>query len=167
MGWDTGITREALQPGDEIFGNIVNHFYSRLEYNAVGSPYRIKKIERVWNPALHNKYKKLFLEQEDWTGGLYYHGTPTIKNIENIICNNFDRFVPALNGRKFGEGIYFSEKPEVAITYSGVTQQLLLCHVLHGEQVDGTGGTALHWTTGSSTTVVGLWRGTACCTLWS
>ena len=114
MGWDTGITWEALQPGDEMFGNIVNHFYSRLEYNAVGSPYRIEKIERVWNPALHNKYKKLFLEQEDWTGGLYYHGTPTIKNIQNIICNNFDRFVPALNGRKFGEGIYFSEKPEVA-----------------------------------------------------
>ena len=48
---------------------------------------------------------------------LLFHGTPQ-KNVESILKNNFDTSIIA-NGRACGNGVYFSECPDVSIGYSG------------------------------------------------
>ena len=46
--------------------------------------------------------------------------------------DNFDLSKVA-NGRNFGNGVYFSEMPEVSLGYSKDQSSLILCLVLQGD----------------------------------
>ena len=54
-----------------------------------------------------------------------------MKNIEPILKNNFDLSIRT-NGRSYGDGVYFSECPEVSLGYSKDLKTLILCKVLLG-----------------------------------
>ena len=84
---------------------------------------------------------------------LLFHGTPQ-QNIPSILQNNFDTS-KVVNGRALGDGVYFSEQPEVSLGYSGyraaargkkrkleeetkaeeATTSLILCQVLLSKSV--------------------------------
>ena len=66
---------------------------------------------------------------------LIFHGTPQ-ENIEPILRDNFDLSKVA-NGRNFGNGVYFSEMPEVSLGYSKDQSSLILCLVLQGDNQGG------------------------------
>ena len=61
---------------------------------------------------------------------LVFHGTPQA-NIERILKNNFD-LSKVVDGRTYGDGVYFSEMPEVSLKYSLDMKSLILCLVLPG-----------------------------------
>ena len=63
-----------------------------------------------------------------------YHGTNET-NIENILHFNFD--VTKAKRQAHGQGNYFSENPNTALTYSDDKQTLLLCQILPGRQYNG------------------------------
>ena len=93
--------------------------------------YKIKSIDIVFNRDLREKFKKKQMELTDHGRGdclLLFHGTPQ-RNIESILKNNFNLFIIA-NGRKYGDGVYFSECPEVSLEYTGDQKSLILCNVL-------------------------------------
>ena len=58
---------------------------------------------------------------------LLFHGTPQ-RNIDSIIRNNFDLSIRA-NGRALGDGVYFSEQPEVSLGYGFPCEW---CNIMHG-----------------------------------
>jgi len=99
--------------------------------------YEIKSIEIVTNEKLEKKFnskkqefKELGIDDKPM---LIFHGTP-VKNIEAILRHNFD-LNKVSNGRKFGDGVYFSEKPEVSVRYTNdwkAMSSLILCLVLKG-----------------------------------
>ena len=83
---------------------------------------------------------------------LLFHGTPQ-RNVLSILQNNFDTSKVA-NGRVYGDGVYFSEQPEVSLGYSAkapaarrkkrkqdenaneeATTSQILCQVLLSENV--------------------------------
>jgi len=102
-----------------------------------GKNYEIKSIEIVKNDKLEKKFnakkqefKELGIDDKPL---LIFHGTP-VKNIEAILRHNFD-LSKVSNGRKFGDGVYFSEKPEVSVRYTRDWKpnlSLILCLVLKG-----------------------------------
>ena len=47
---------------------------------------------------------------------LLFHGTPQ-ENIASILRDNFN-LAKKVNGRKYGDGVYFSEQPEVSVGYT-------------------------------------------------
>ena len=47
---------------------------------------------------------------------LLFHGTPQ-ENIASILRDNFN-LAKRVNGRKYGDGVYFSEQPEVSVGYT-------------------------------------------------
>jgi len=109
--------------------------------------YEIKSIEVVRNDKLEKKFnakkeefKKLGIDDKPL---FIFHGTP-VKNIEAILRHNFD-LSKMSNGRKFGDGVYFSEKPEVSVRYADnwkPMSSLILCLVLKGtnsKEVTSTG----------------------------
>jgi len=109
--------------------------------------FEVVKVEIVENPRLKRKYDaKKAKEVEDGSSGeslMLFHGTPK-ENILPIVQYNFD---PSIinNGRAFGDGVYFSECPELSLgyTFRGRGQRgmqepedgnftLILCEVLKG-----------------------------------
>jgi len=94
--------------------------------------YEITSIDVVYNKELSSKFER---KEEEFSanGGnqgclLLFHGTPQ-KNIELILKNNFDLSIRT-NGRAYGDGVYFSECPEVSLGYSRDQKSLILCKVL-------------------------------------
>jgi len=94
--------------------------------------YEITSIDVVYNKDLSSKFEK---KEEEFSanGGnegclLLFHGTPQ-QNIELILKNNFDLSIKT-NGRAYGDGVYFSECPEVSLGYSRDQKSLILCKVL-------------------------------------
>ena len=95
--------------------------------------YRIKSIDIVFNKELQLKFDKKQAELTFQGNGeclLLFHGTPQ-KNIIPILKSNFDLSITT-NGRAYGDGVYFSECPEVSIGYSQDQKSLILCKVLRG-----------------------------------
>jgi len=99
--------------------------------------YEIKSIEIVKNDELEKKFnakKREFKELGiDDKPLLIFHGT-LVENIEAILRHNFD-LRKVSNGRSFGDGVYFSEKPEVSVRYTRdwkPMSSLILCLVLKG-----------------------------------
>jgi len=95
--------------------------------------YEIASIDVVHNKALSKKFEDKKEELASQGHGdclLLFHGTP-MKNIEPILKNNFDLSIRT-NGRSYGDGVYFSECPEVSLGYSQDLKTLILCKVLLG-----------------------------------
>jgi len=99
-----------------------------------GKKYEIKSIDVVENEKLREIFEK---KREEFRGRgiddkplLIFHGTPQA-NIESILRNNFD-ISKIANGRAYGDGVYFSEMPEVSLGFSVDMQSLILCKVLLG-----------------------------------
>ena len=128
-------TRKELSPDAVKFWE--------LKYEFRGTPYKVNKIERLSNWWLSKKFK--WKKDEFKNVGkktdrrMLFHGCPSLSAIEKIVVNNFDLDAEPVNGRKFGDGIYFGEL-DVAAKYSGHTGQVLYCKVLTGKMADGTGG---------------------------
>ena len=111
--------------------------------------FEVVKVEIVENPRLKRKFEaKKSKEVEEGSSGeslMLFHGTPK-ENILQIVQYNFDPTI-INNGRAFGDGVYFSECPEVSLGYTyrrrgGGQRQfqenddgnftLILCEVLKG-----------------------------------
>jgi len=109
----------------------------------------VVKVEIVENPRLKRKFEaKRNKEVEEGGSGeslMLCHGTPK-ENILPIVRYNFDPMI-VNNGRAYGDGVYFSECPEVSLRYSckrrdqnavmeaeeqDPTYTLILCEVLKG-----------------------------------
>ena len=117
----------------------------------------IQSIDVVKNKKLKEKFeaKKNQLaktEGADVKSLLLFHGTPQ-QNVLSILQDNFD-VSKVVNGRAYGDGVYFSEQPEVSLGYSvkapaargkkrkleevkteEATTSLILCQVLLSENV--------------------------------
>ena len=98
----------------------------------------VKKVEIVENPRLKRKFEeKKIKEIEEGNAGeslLLFHGTPK-ENILPIVQYNFDPSI-VKHGRVHGDGVYFSECPEVSLRYSCLTPSL--SHLPDPEEEDGT-----------------------------
>jgi len=111
--------------------------------------FEVVKVEIVENPRLKRKFEaKRSKEVEEGSSGeslMLFHGTPK-ENILQIVQYNFDPTI-INNGRAYGDGVYFSECPEVSLGYTyrrrgGGQRQfhenddgnftLILCEVLKG-----------------------------------
>jgi len=95
--------------------------------------YEIKSIDIVINKVLQQKFEDKKEELSNQGYGdclLLFHGTPQ-QNIQPILRNNFDLSIKT-NGRAYGDGVYFSECPEVSLGYSRDQKSLILCKVLPG-----------------------------------
>jgi len=111
---------------------------------------KISSVDVVQNARLRSGFKAKQRELEEKGKGeslLLFHGTPQ-PNIEAILKNNFDLSIVA-NGRRYGNGVYFSERPEVSLGYSRDQKSLILCEVLLGENStevgNGDGGDGRAW----------------------
>ena len=94
----------------------------------------ITSIDVVYNAGLRTTFELKKKELKDKGCGdslLLFHGTPQ-SNIESILRNNFD-LSKRSNGRSYGDGVYFSEMPEVSLGYTRDQRSLLLCEVLPGD----------------------------------
>ena len=96
--------------------------------------YKITSIDVVYNAGLRTTFELRKKELKDKGCGdslLLFHGTPQ-SNIESILRNNFD-LSKRSNGRTYGDGVYFSEMPEVSLGYTKDQRSLILCQVLPGD----------------------------------
>ena len=90
--------------------------------------HKIKSVDVVYNKTLQDKFEKKESEMEEKNCLLLFHGTRQM-NIEPILKENFD-LSKMVNGRMYGNGVYFSECPEVSLGYSQDFKSLILCKVL-------------------------------------
>ena len=94
----------------------------------------IQSIDIVFNRVLKAKFEAKQADLRAKGCGecyLFFHGTPE-KNIPSILRNNFDLSIVE-NGRAHGNGVYFSERPNVSLGYCTDQKKLLLCKVLMGD----------------------------------
>ena len=132
---DSFTERELVDPADDEYGDIVNKFKD--------TPYKVHKIEQLLNSSFSERFR--WKRDEFEAAGkstddlMLFHGCPSLSAIENIIEYNFDLDAEPVNGRKFGDGIYFGDL-DVAANYSGDTGLVLYCKVLTGKMANGTGG---------------------------
>ena len=80
----------------------------------------IESVDIVKNKFLQEQFderrKELSRTEGDMKSLLLFHGTPH-QNTMSILRDNFD-LSKRVNGRKYGDGVYFSEQPEVSIGYT-------------------------------------------------
>ena len=128
---------------DDIMGiefRIAEGHFLRMFNKGPNGRVNIQSIDIVKNKRLKAKFDRKKTELASKGCGqslLLFHGTPS-KNIESILINNFDIRKRA-NGRNYGDGVYFSERPEVSLAYSREKgrsgRTLLLCQVLMGSNL--------------------------------
>ena len=77
----------------------------------------IESVDIVKNKFLKEQFderrKELNRTEGDVKSLLLFHGTPQ-QNTMSILRDNFD-LGKRVNGRKYGDGVYFSEQPEVTL----------------------------------------------------
>jgi len=107
--------------------------------NISSQSYKIDCVDLLKNQKLWDKFTT---KQEEFRKAgknskplMIFHGTPG-QNIDSIVKDNFT-VEKIANGRVYGDGVYFSECPEISIKYSAGTNQLLLCQVLLGNTTTG------------------------------
>ena len=91
----------------------------RMQAQGFNTGLKIHSIDVVKNLTLQAKFdvKKAELTKQGLGKSLLlFHGTPNV-NIDGILRNNFD-LTKIANGRAYGDGVYFSECPEVSLGYS-------------------------------------------------
>lgn len=150
MGVDPGFERIKLTEKREFEdGNSMDQHYILAESRfhrmlaASNSPhvhaYKVDSVELVKNPKLWQSFEKK--REEFRMAGLpsqpllLFHGTRK-ENIDKIVQDNFNLDRVA-NGRKYGDGVYLSERPELSAIYSGGSDSILLCQVLLGRTTCG------------------------------
>jgi len=108
------------------------HFLRMKANNSYFYGMEIASIDLVTNRVLEAKFeaKKNELSEagKEAESLLLFHGTPQ-SNILSILKENFDPS-KMRNGRAYGDGVYFSEQPEVSFGYSTDMRSLILCCVL-------------------------------------
>ena len=85
--------------------------FARMGPQVGGPKQKITSVDVVQNARLRASFKAKQKELEERGKGeslLLFHGTPQA-NIEAILKNNFDLAIVA-NGRRYGNGVYFSER---------------------------------------------------------
>lgn len=107
--------------------------------NRSSQTYKIDSVDLIKNQKLWTKFKHK-QEQFEKAGKnskplMIFHGTPA-QNIDSIVKDNF-KLSKITNGRVYGDGVYFSECPEISIKYSQGWNQLILCQVLLGNSTKG------------------------------
>ena len=105
--------------------------FLKMQSKGTRTMFEIKSIDVVKNKKLRENFeaKKAELARSSGTNVkslLLFHGTPQ-RNIDSIIRNNFDLSIRA-NGRALGDGVYFSEQPEVSVGYSFPCEW---CNIMH------------------------------------
>ena len=95
--------------------------FLRMQAKGRHTNMEIQSIDIVRNRRLQQKFeaKKAQLaakEGSDVKSLLLFHGTPQ-QNVPSILRDNFD-LSKVVNGRAHGNGVYFSEQPEVSLGYS-------------------------------------------------
>ncbi|XP_065828595.1 protein mono-ADP-ribosyltransferase PARP14-like isoform X3 [Oscarella lobularis] len=143
----------SLTPGSLEYVRVAQSFAATFG----GSTHTIKKIERVENVALYNKYlaekrllgekrkteiaaRKTILERE------LYHGTPTnAQTIGQIINNGFNRsYAGTVKGKAYGAGVYFANHSSTSHGYTSPDGSgdltMFYCHVLMGLSCVGSQG---------------------------
>jgi len=117
--------------------------YADIKRKFTDTPYKVHKIEHLLNWRFSERFSSKRDEFEDAGKNtddlMLFHGCPSSSAIEKIVQYNFDLDAEPVNGRKFGDGIYFGDL-DVAANYSGQTGQILYCKVLIGKMANGTGG---------------------------
>ena len=148
--------------------------FLRMQAKGRHTNMEIQSIDIVRNRRLQQKFeaKKAQLaakEGSDVKSLLLFHGTPQ-QNVPSILRDNFD-LSKVVNGRAHGNGVYFSEQPEVSLGYSmtpanrgllsqggkkrkldenkneEATTSLILCQVLMGSNIKEVkhGGVSACW----------------------
>ena len=139
--------------------------FLRMQAKGRHTNMEIQSIDIVRNRRLQQKFeaKKAQLaakEGSDVKSLLLFHGTPQ-QNVPSILRDNFD-LSKVVNGRAHGNGVYFSEQPEVSLGYANnggkkrkldenkneeATTSLILCQVLMGSNVKEVkhGGVSACW----------------------
>jgi len=129
--------------------------FLRMQSKGRHNNLEIQSVDVVRNRILQRRFeaKKAELvmkEGSDVKSLLLFHGTPQ-QNVASILKDNFDTS-KVVNGRAYGDGVYFSEQPEVSLGYSRMgpgargkkrkldevveaTTSLILCQVLMSENV--------------------------------
>jgi len=121
---------------DTEFRIAEGHFLRMKANNSYFYGMEIASIDLVTNRVLEAKFeaKKHELSEAGKEAEilLLFHGTPQ-RNILSILKENFDPSIRS-NGRSYGDGVYFSEQPEVSFGYSTDMRSLILCSVLNTPQ---------------------------------
>ena len=129
--------------------------FLRMQAKGRHTNLEIQSIDVVRNKILKERFEAkktqfAMTEGADVKSLLLFHGTPQ-QNVPSILKDNFDTSKVA-NGRAYGNGVYFSEQPEVSLGYSRKapaargkkrkldevvepTTSLILCQVLMSENV--------------------------------
>jgi len=125
---------------DQHFMVAESRFHRMLAASNISShAYKIDSVDLIKNEKLWTRFKAK--QQQFEKAGknskplMIFHGTPG-QNIDSIVKNNFT-VSNIVNGRVYGDGVYFSECPEISIKYSLGTNQLILCQVLLGNTMKG------------------------------
>jgi len=92
------------------------------------------KNEKLWT-KFKNKQKEFEVMGKNCKPLMIFHGTNN-ENIEPIVRNNFN-IDKVSHGRVYGDGVYFSECPEISMKYNYGSDKLLLCQVLLGNTMKG------------------------------
>jgi len=125
---------------DQHFMIAESRFHRMMAMSNISSQaYKIDCVDLLKNEKLWDKFSA---KQEEFRRAgknckplMIFHGTPG-QNIDSIVKDNFT-IEKIANGRVYGDGVYFSECPEISIKYSAGTNQLLLCQVLLGNTTTG------------------------------
>jgi hypothetical protein len=121
----------------------VEAMFLRQQVFGSGPNYTVCSVDIVRNEQLAARFRSKQVELEALGVGsslLLFHGTPK-ENISSILENNFD-LTKAVNGRSYGDGVYLTECPEVALDYAA-TWKRLPGHTLVTEQHQPPGSTRL------------------------
>jgi len=125
---------------DQHFMVAESRFHRMMALSNISSQsYKIDSVDLLKNQKLWDKFTA---KQEEFRKAgknskplMIFHGTPG-QNVDSIVKDNFT-VEKIANGRVYGDGVYFSECPEISIMYSRGTKQLLLCQVLLGNTTTG------------------------------
>ena len=130
---------EILPRREWVEGSDEDHHFriAEAQFLRTGGGHRVQMVEYVVNPPLLAAFEE---KQREFMGRhgpegvktiLSFHGTKTVAAIDNILLNNFDM---GRNARgRYGAGLYFSEKAQVAAGYDRC-KQVLLCKLLIGKE---------------------------------
>jgi Poly(ADP-ribose) polymerase catalytic domain/UBA/TS-N domain len=99
-----------------------------------GNRYNVKQVDYIVNPRVRERYlaQRLTLGSKLRSERLAFHGTSRA-SINGICKDGFKvggKGVPVKNGTACGSGVYASQTPDVAFSYTGGSGQMILCSIL-------------------------------------
>ncbi len=120
-------------PLHQHFWAVVSHYVQASFYSAPNWRLPVMSVDHVVNYSLRAKFEakqQQFRSQGlDATLRLLFHGTNEA-NINYILCNNFR--LKYVKRAVHGLGFYFTELPDIALSFCATRRCILLCMVLLG-----------------------------------